>query len=305
MSLYRDTSRNFDKRLRLVASVVDLDPGIDVLRSQLKEFRRTAGRPVLDRLADAVVDGNTSEMDVLFACALAEAASTPAAHNDVISGIRDRIHRRIRDRYAMTAVPTYEAVAAQFNSAADKLTDAFRAVDIEAPAEQILNRPDKERKMWTDAAVQADELTRLMGALHAAAGLAGCEDTDEALIALCVDPTQAHRREVWTAWETEESEAKAARTAANHLPFSDTMTMPTPSRCGRWSALLRAGAIIRACPADEFSEYRKPKPMVERTINGAGGPQRILLDPEDPDYQPLQPPTFVAPPRAGRITVSR
>jgi len=117
--------------------------------------------------------------------------------------------------------------------------------------------------------------------LTAAAVLAGiCDDSDESVIALVVDAAEADRRDVWAAWHIESTEAAAARTARANLPFTDS-PLPTRSRCGRWSALLRLGVTLRAHPADEeFTTYRKPRPMGVMVTNGPAGPVRVPVDPE-------------------------
>lgn len=297
MSLYRDTSRAFDQRLRLVSAATELPPEIDALRVRMTEFTRHAGRPVIDKLAQAVIDGTTDDLDIMWACALAETAQTAPQHNDVVTAVRNRIHNRIREVYAAQAIPTYQAIAAKFDATAAKLTAAQALVDVEADAEAVIDRPEKERKGWREAAGHAAELSRLLPSLKAAAVLAAiCEDAPDHDLPLAVecDP-ELHRRHLWAAWEIETTEAKAARTAANNSPFT-TYEPVTHSRCGRWGAVLKLGAEIRAAKPDEFTEYRRPRPMEERTENTPGGPRKVLLDPEDADYQPKPgPETFTSP----------
>jgi len=279
MSLSRDNTRAFDRRLRLVASVVDLDPRITEIRSKLDGFRAGAGQPVLDLLAEAVTNGE--DTDLLFAAAVAENTSTPAAHNAVVTGVRERLHAAIRSTYAASAVDSYSAVANKFDTAAKKLAAAHQAVDIEASPELVLDLPDKQRKLWKDAPSMAADLARLSEVLTAAAVLAGIsDDSDESVIALVVDAAEANRRDLWAAWRTEDTEAAAARTARQALPFTDS-PLPTRSRCGRWSALLNLGVTLRAHPADEpFNPYRKPMPMGVVVSNGPAGPVRVPVDPE-------------------------
>lgn len=258
MALHRDTSRHFDQRLRLVSSVVDLDPGLDLLRAQLNDFQRSAGRPICDRLAQAVVAGE--DTDLLFAAALAEAASTPALHNDVVTGVRQRLHRMIRDRYATTAVDTYLAVGAVFDAAAAKLTAAHQAVDIEADPERVLDLPDKARKLWRQAPDLAAEVDRVAEALRAAAILAGLADASTAArIAVCVDPADIPTELIFDAWTITEREDQAARDAATHTVFT-TAPPVSRSRTGRWGALLAAGAVLRAATPEHLASEPAPAP---------------------------------------------
>lgn len=250
MALHRDTTHRLAQILRLVSSVADLDPGIDQLRQRLKAFESGAGRTrAVELLAAAVAAGDT-DPPLMFAAALAEQNATPAVTAEVIAGVRNRLHRRIRDLAADTGDATYRAVADQFSAAADKLTAADQVVDIEAPAEQVVDLPDRARKLWRQAPALAADLDRLAPALHAAAVLAGlAADTGDAEIHVCVDAAGVDPAVIAEAWSTPDRQAKAARAAANAGPFTG-QAAPTRNRCGRWSALIRAGAQIRALHPD-------------------------------------------------------
>jgi hypothetical protein len=124
----------------------------------------------------------------------------------------------------------------------------------------------------------ADELDKLAPVLHAVAQLAGAPATahrdiggvDSILLPLVCDPRDLHRRKIWEAFGS----GKGDR------------------RCGRWSALVALGATIRAWPKlDEFTAYRQPAPL-ERRTRPAPWPHSVTeywVDPEDPDYEPLEP----------------
>lgn len=303
MSLHRNPQAGFETRLRHVASAgIALPSEMEQLRERLKAFQRaTDGNPMRKRLAAAVVaDDPAADLELWWAAALAEAAANPPLIADLREYVRLHTNRRIREVYAEVAEPTYLAIGAQFDKAAASLTAAAALVDIEAPAEAVVDANDKQRKAWKDAATAATQLGRLLPSLKAAAVLAEvCDDDAESDLPLCVDPGELHRREVWSAWETELREAQAERTAANNLPFTKPEPL-TRSRTGRWGALLRLGATLRACPPDAFTPYRRPARLEERTVTIDGRNQRITVDPEDPDYQPPQP----NPPASPRIRVA-
>lgn len=283
MSLYRSPQHGFEQRLRQVAAVVDLPADLAALRDRAKAFNRAPGTPMLDRLTRALIDGDTkADLDLIWACALAEIAGA-GAHNDTREAIRAAMNRELRDRYAPHAISIYQSVAALFDAAATKLTASAAAVDIEAHPEAVLGARDTARRAYLDAPALAAELTRLLPALKSAAVLAEvCDDNADHDLALAVDPAELPRRDVWTAWDTEATEAAAERRAAGGSPF--TTTPVTRSRCGRWGALLAAGCTLRACPPEAFTAYHRPGPMVEVVENTAGGPQRRLVDADH--YQP-------------------
>ena len=98
-----------------------------------------------------------------------------------------------------------------------------------------------------------------MARLQAAAALAGTPDTEkgEVMIALTIDAAGLHRRRVWEAWR--------------HVA----------GRTGRWGALLRIGATIRAHDLDGFTPYRPPRPMEVKQVPHGIGIRQVPQDPED------------------------
>lgn len=304
MALTRNPQVGFETRLRHIRTAgVDLPPEIDALRQRLKDFERTSGTPMRARLADAVTAGDPrADLSLLRAAALAEAAADPAALADIGEAVRLRINREIRAKYSVVALSVYGQLAARFDTAASKLAAAAAAVDVELDAAAAVAAPEKARKAWLDAEHAAAELNRLLTPLKAAAVLAEiCDDTAENDLPLCVDPGQLHRRRVWEAWETDEREAAAARAARSDTAFTVDRTAAV-SRTGRWGALLRIDATIRACPPEAFTPYRRPARLEERTIHQDGRNMKITVDPEDDDYQPEQPPKFTPP---ARVVVTR
>jgi hypothetical protein len=291
--LHRDPQANFELHLRRIASAaVELPPAIDQLRERLKAFQRdTSGSAMRDRLAQAVITADPdADLDLLWSAALAESAAPPPLVADLRDHVRLHTNRAIRAAYAEVAQPTYLALAQQFDTAAQALTAAAADADPELSAEQAITLPAKQQSAWKQAAAAVADLNRLAQPLKSAAVLGGiCQDTKEADLPLMVDPREANRRTLWDAWEIELAEDKAERAAKNGSPF--TTGQLVRSRCGRWGAVLKAGAAIRACPPDSFTDYRRPGPMDEQVIDG----RRVLVDPEAPDYQPPQPPRFAPP----------
>ncbi len=254
MPLHRDTAHRVSQLLRHASAVAALDPGIEQLRGHLAEFERTAGQQhrVIDMLAAAVASGDTDQ-PLLTAAALAELNATPQAAAEIVTQVRQRLHRIIRERAAATGAGMYRQAAELFDKAAVKFADTHSAVDVEAPAEVAVDMPDRQRKLWRDAPSLAAELDRLAPSLHACAVLAGlAADDPNGEIAVCVDASDIAADVIAAAWMTPETERKAARTATNAGPFSGRPA-PTITRCGRWSALLAAGATIRARSAELVS----------------------------------------------------
>lgn len=251
MSLFRDTARAFDQRLRLVSSVIELPANVEALRAALLKFQGNTSQPIIDRLASAIIAGD-DDLGLLWSAALAENMASRAVHNETLSAVRTRIHSRIRQAYDDQAVATYEKVAAVFDKAAAAFTATAAVVDIEAAAEAILEKPDKQRQAWRAAQAQAEELTRLLPSLKAAAELAGVGGSDNTELALAVDVADLDRRQIWDAWTIEHREAQAERSVAAGQQF--TVARIARSRCGRWSAVLNLGARLRACPPQQFGE---------------------------------------------------
>jgi hypothetical protein len=287
MGLHFDSAHRLNQLLRNVSTVTDLDPEIDRLREQFDSFERTAGHPAaVDSLAAAVAAGENEALPVLFAASLAEVAGTAQAAAEVVSQVRQRVQRKIRDRMAENGTATYTVIAGLFDAATAAFMAATAAVDVEASADAVVDLSDKARKLWRSAPNLADDLDRVAIALHSAAVLAGIAADDPAgKILVCVDADGTETDAIRAAWDIKETQLRNARSAANNSVFTDHPTV-IMSRCGRWSALLRAGAVIRPCPADELIEHRRPKPI-----------------PEEVTVFQLEDPPAVTAPRGGRITV--
>jgi hypothetical protein len=231
-----------------------------------------AAAPMKARLVSAVVDGDPkADVAVLRANAFAESLT----NTRVTSAVRSAVTAKLREIYGEAAVDNYAKVATQFDDLASKFGTVAGAVDVEAPASEMVDQPDKARRAWLDGEKFAHQLSRAMGVLHAAARLCGIRESahrdmggrDAILLPLCCNTIDLHRRRVWEAWNA------------------------TTGRCGRWSALHAANVPVRAFPANElggFESYRPAAPMVEEWVSVARGIDQIVMhDPEDP--QPAQP----------------
>lgn len=291
MALHRNPQVPFETRLRVVSAAgVPLPVELIELRDRAKDFQRiSAPTAMRQKLAAAIVADDHTDRDLLLAAALAESTATPRQLAELREYVRLEINREIRRIYAGVATDIYVAVAAKFNARAESLTAAAKAVDVELPADAAIGLDTKLQKLWVSAAEDATALTKLLPAIHSAAVLAEvCDAGADCVLPLTVDTGELHRRRVWDAWETEGREADAERAAKSSTPFSVPRDV-TRSRTGRWGALLRLGATIRACPPDSFTPYRRPVPLEERTVDQDGHNVRVTVDPEDPDYQPPAP----------------
>ena len=96
----------------------------------------------------------------------------PPAHAEVDHAVRTAVLARLREHYRPHALDNYRAVAARFDDAAARFTTAANVIDPEMSATAMVNAPEKVRRGWTDAERHSHQLTALLPALQAAAGLA-------------------------------------------------------------------------------------------------------------------------------------
>ncbi|MHA7293902.1 hypothetical protein [Arthrobacter sp. HLT1-21] len=195
-----------------------------------------------------------AELHALALAELAPSTTTADVHNSTSAAVYPVLVRE----YEKTAEDNYEALAERFNETATRYTEAATILDPETPPEQLLHATQEKRDAWTVAGVTAAELDAQIPALTAAAKLAGTRITNnDGLLALTVNPGKLHRRRVWEAWEAE-------------------------GRTGRWAALVKLGATIRACDLATYTEYRQTQPIETRYEEvGRGQWMPIETDPED------------------------
>ena len=247
-----------------------------------------------DALAAAVVNPTkTTDLALLRALAAAEqsAGITSLNHSpQVLATINGTVVAAIETAMAEAIAPvaadTYRRVAELFNTAAAAFTTAAQAANPERSARDMVAADKESQNHWLAAEVNAAKLTELIPALLAAAQLTGLriDMADErineawwsavidpaAIFGLTVDAGTLHRRRVWDAFNTE------------------------GGRCGRWSALVAAGARIRAVALADYQPYRQPKPLIHRQQQILGAPmgtvRAVTIDPEDADYKATPPP---------------
>jgi hypothetical protein len=196
---------------------------------------------------------------------------------------------RLLDLYDEVAVDNYALVAAEFDAAATKFTEAAKRCDPEATGDSTVDQPDPVRSGWLDSIKYAADLNRLEPLLKTPAELAGiarfCDD-DTMLQTLVIDTAGLHRRRLWEAWKTH------------------------GERCERWSGLAELGAKIRAWPAanlDSFEAYRTPKPLVRKQFPLGSPDSRGLYRVEvvDPEHEDYVPPVEEPPKRRPRRALAR
>jgi hypothetical protein len=116
-----------------------------------------------------------------------------------------------------------------------------------------------------------------------AAQLAGVDVNDEtgSVVSLCVDTTNAAKRDVWSAWDVRDA------------------------RTGHWGALAATGARIRAATLESIAPYPRPAPLEHRLVptGMVGVYEERVFDTEAPDYEPPDEPNRALIP--GRRMVSR
>jgi hypothetical protein len=223
------------------------------------------------RLADAIIKPTrTDDINWLHAHALAETAN-PMQQANVDNAVAHAVEARLLDLYRPAAHANFEKAGTRFTDAATAFTDAANVIDPDAPATDIVGAPDDQRAAWSAAEALAAQLDATMPILTVAAELAGThiDNEDGSLLTLCVSPIDMGRRALWEAWVTKDG------------------------RCGRWSALHRIGAHIRAANLEDAQPYRQPRDIEYRQRQIAGAPrgyyETIVVDPEEPGYQPEQP----------------
>lgn len=227
--------------------------------------------PIRGKLVDAILSG-TGDIEALRALAAAEGfAQTGTQAN---AHIEHAVLHRLKELYDGPAA--YRAIVAKFDDAAAHFKDAAAHCDPDADGATLVGTPERKQRAWLNAALHAAELSKLCIPLCAAATLCGCDihaSDAPRLLPLCVttaDITGKRRRTLWDAWDS------------------------TDGRCGRWSAIQRAGFEIKALAnLDQHTEYRRALPIqrVQEQIPGkpAGTIRWREIDPEERHPEPIDP----------------
>jgi hypothetical protein len=194
--------------------------------------------PLRQRLANALINGTDDDIAALKALAVAEQLAQ--AGSQASGDIEARVLHRLREIYAAVAADNYRAVAKQFDDAATRFADTAATVDVEADPASMIDKPDETRQAYLAAESFANQLTKLIPPLAAAATLATGTDIhpadQPAVLALVADTSGHKRRDVWAAFDQQ------------------------TGRCGRWGALQRAGVPIHAASLAGLQPYRRPLP---------------------------------------------
>ena len=251
----------FDEHLARVATIsaagAEIPSEWTALRDRFLDFSQLQ-TPARDRLADAILTGRKGDdIGLLRAAAYSEAVIAQPQYN-VNRAIADAVLQQLVEIYSPVSRENYQRIADRYNAVGAEFAAAAGAVDIEADAEQVIRGSEQERAAWGDGPVIGARLDGFMGPLRAAAELCGVSTkSQEVRLALAVDPGNAHRRAVWSAWEKPEG------------------------RAGRWTAILACGARIVAADIDTLTGYRRPLPLVEKMREINGLLVRETIDPED------------------------
>jgi hypothetical protein len=212
-----------------------------------------------DQYVAALVTGDTkADLPLLRSLAISFAATLPTHTATIDNYAKATVERKLLELFAPDAPRIYTAAAQNFNDTVTKFLHCTTVVDVGLPAEQLLDATDEVRSAWVSAQIHAHAIDGAVEILAAAARLSGTAvGTPEEVLPLICRTDGVHRRELWTAYESE-------------------------SRCGRWPALAQITEILAAeLPVEP---YRRPLPLQEKWIqnpNGGIGNVRILVDPED------------------------
>lgn len=226
------------------------------------------------KLSQAVASGRVDEVPELL---MAVAISRSANLVEIRKAVAGDTHRALLTIWLNEAAEAaYKKIADAFEDAAKKLMESASIVNIEAPAESLVGErlSSEQQEAWLEARQYAARLDELLEPLRIAAEFLvprsqrqwGLHDgkMQDWVLALCADPGNAHRRRVWSAWESK-------------------------GACGRWGKLLDLGVTLRAHPAPrDFELYSRPRPVEVRhetsRKGGITGTRQYRVDPEDALY---------------------
>ena len=277
----------FAKHIEMVRVVADA--GVELPAEWLALSRRLDDYQALEstaaqRLAAQVVDPQKGvDMTLLRALALAELTEAPGNVAAMNREVNTAVETRMLEIYGGAAAGIYGEVAAKFDSAASELMACASVVDVNADPALLIAAPDEDqRQAWLSAAVAAAHCDALLGPLVAAAQLSGAKmDRADpnlaqqwwsaplhvgAVIALCVDTTGLKVRDLYAAWDAE-------------------------GRCGRFGALAKMGAQLRAAPLDALTPLPDLQPLRHRQVPLMGAPRGYVrietTDPHETITEPI------------------
>jgi hypothetical protein len=247
------------------------------LRDRYEAYRHL-DMPACSKLIDAVIaPAKTTDVTTWHALSIAERVghTMTGIQADIDQAVAAAVEQRLRELYAPAAAGNYDKAAARFDTAAAAFTAAATTTDVEADAAEMVKAPDDQRDAWLEAERYAAELDSLVPLLTVAAQLAGVDvnPDDGTELTMCANPTDAHRRPLWTAWSDKQG------------------------RTGRWGQLAKIGAQIRSGSLGDITPYRRPRDIETRQVpvpGQVGIYQFVTFDPET-DEPPAEPEKVMIP----------
>ncbi|MGA9492895.1 MAG: hypothetical protein WBV80_21955 [Mycobacterium sp.] len=297
----RSRANEFRTFRRLVATVAatgaTVPPEYAAVLDRFNALTGRKGREMMDRLHASIVHGDG---DPARALALAVAERNHTTTTEVLDDLQNRVLAKLRGLYGPVAATNYRQLADRFDKAADSFTLCAEIIDPGAPADSVVNAGTKIVTAWRDASHFADQLDQLIEPLCAAAELVRPLEApsglgvslDPLLIPLVADVGGLHRREVWHAF----TDTPVPRVSDGTLKLEDLEPRdegPVGTRCGRWTRLHQAGAVIRAHPDPaQMMLFGQPQPMGWKPTMAPGQRRPVLarFDPHDDEATPRRRP---------------
>jgi hypothetical protein len=229
---------------------------------------------VADQLIAAIITPSKgADVTTLHALAVAEQIGQD------MTGIQARIDQRVAgaietrlvELYRPHAEHAYRTAQTRFDAIAADFHETAKTVDTETTdAADVAAMADDQRAAWTAAAALAVQLETALSLLRVAAQLAGADISDEtgSVVSLCVDTTTTAKRVLWQAWDVRDG------------------------RTGKWGAIAKTGARIRAATLETIQPFPRPAPLEHRLAptGTVGVYEEKIFDPESPSYTPAEPP---------------
>src|SRR5262245_54431428 len=158
-------------------------------------------RPNLLKLSEAVLTGD-GDITTLRSLAISE-----CYNSDVTDQVAAAARLELCRLWEPVAAKNYHGLADRFNDAAKRFTACTTRVDVNAVPAEIIDADAKALTALKSAVAISTELEDLMMPLGCAAELCGAAsdlftmsfDNNTALIPLCLDVTNVHKRKLWEA----------------------------------------------------------------------------------------------------------
>src|SRR5699024_1007913 len=129
-------------------------------------------RPTSGQYADAVMDGGVEQLQGVLGMAGVARAVDQEARCETADQAEAAIAGPIRQVYNDAVKSLWPTLVKDFNAAAAKFTTCAETTDINAPAEELVGKPQKEQRSWLESINDAAKLDSLAALIErAAAGL--------------------------------------------------------------------------------------------------------------------------------------